>query len=54
MKVGIESLIWLNDKEGHEYVCSLENSDKHSFEELTEEEKRKCTNVNQIVGTERW
>ncbi len=53
MKGGIESLTWINDEEGHEYVCSL-NTNKKSFEELTEDEKRQCANVNQIVGTERW
>ena len=54
MKTGIRALSWLNDKNGKEYVCSLENSEKKSYEELTEEEKRKCVDVNQIVGTERW
>jgi hypothetical protein len=54
MKGGIESLTWLKDKNGKEYVCSLESSDKKSYEELTEAEKRKCADVSQIVGTERW
>ena len=54
MKGGIESLTWLNDKDGREYVCSLENNDKKTFDELTEEEKRKCADVSQMVGTERW
>ncbi len=54
MKGGIESLVWINDKEGHEYVCTLDTTEKHNFEDLSEEEKRKCSNVNQIVGTERW
>ncbi len=54
MKGGIESLTWLSDKNGKQYVCSLGNSDKKSFEELTEDEKRKCADVSQIVGTERW
>lgn len=55
MKSGYESLIWLNDKSGKEYVCSIDNLDKRrSFDQLTEEEKRQCTDVNQIVGTERW
>jgi len=54
MKGGIESLTWLRDKNGKEYVCSLDNSDKKSFEELTEDEKRRCADVSQIVGTERW
>jgi len=55
MKSGYESLTWINDKEGREYVCSLDNlgGDK-SFEDLTDEEKRRCSDVNQIVGTERW
>ena len=54
MKGGIESLTWIRDKNGKEYVCSLEDSDKNSYEDLSEEEKRRCTDVNQIVGTERW
>jgi hypothetical protein len=53
MKGGLESLTWLRDKNGKEYVCSLDNSDKKTFEELTEDEKRRCADVNQIVGTER-
>lgn len=54
MKGGLESLTWLRDKNGKEYVCSLDNSDKKTFEELTEDEKRRCADINQIVGTERW
>lgn len=55
MKGGIETLTWLHDKDGRQYVCSLErNSKKKTFEELTEDEKRKCADVSQIVGTERW
>lgn len=55
MKSGYESLTWLNDKNGSEYVCSIEsNGAKKSYELLTEEEKKTCTNVNEIVGTERW
>lgn len=54
MKRGMRSLVWLNDENGKEYVCSLEHSDKKTFEELSEEEKRRCADVNQIVGTERW
>lgn len=47
-------MTWVNDKDGKEYVCSLDNSEKKTFEELSEEEKRRCADVNQIVGTERW
>ncbi len=54
MKGGIESLTWIRDKNGKEYVCSLEGSTKDRYEDLSEEEKRRCTDVNQIVGTERW
>lgn len=53
MKSGLRSLVWLSDENGKEYVCSLDNSDKKTYEELTEEEKRRCADVNQIVGTER-
>ena len=54
MKGGIASLTWLNDQDGKEYVCSLGDSDKKTFDELSEEEKRRCTDVNLIIGTERW
>ena len=55
MKSGYESLSWVNDKNGKEYVCSLDQySGKKSFEQLTDEEKKRCSDVNQIVGTERW
>ena len=54
MKSGFESLTWLNDKNGKEYVCHFIEDDHKSYEELNEEEKRKCADVNTIVGTERW
>lgn len=55
MKIGYESLIWLNDKDGKEYVCSLEHmAGRKSFEQLTKKEQETCFDVNQIVGTERW
>jgi len=55
MKSGYESLAWLNDKNGREYVCSLDITDnKKSFDQLSDEEKARCFDVNQIVGTERW
>lgn len=54
MKGGYDSLTWLNDKDGKEYVCSINNSrNVTSFEQLTEEEKAKCSDVNEMVGTER-
>ena len=55
MKSGYESLTWLNDKDGKEYVCTIDNTDsKKTFEQLTDDEKKRCSDVNQIVGTERW
>lgn len=55
MKGGIESLSWINDKNGKEYVCYTDDVKDHkTFEELTEAEKKQCSDVNQLVGTERW
>ncbi len=55
MKSGYESLAWLNDRDGKEYVCTIDDQQgKTSFEQLTDEEKKHCSNVNEIVGTERW
>jgi hypothetical protein len=55
MRSGYESLAWINDKNGKEYVCSLENAtNSTSYEQLSDEEKARCSDVNQIVGTERW
>ena len=55
MKSGYEQLVWVNDKRGKEYVCNLEElSLNKSFEQLSDEEKERCSDVNQIVGTERW
>ncbi|MBT8333828.1 MAG: hypothetical protein KJP19_05285 [Deltaproteobacteria bacterium] len=50
----IKTLTWIRDKNGKEYVCSLKNIHKIRYEELTEKDKRRCTDVSQIVGTERW
>ncbi len=55
MRGGYESLVWINDKSGREYVCYADDTrNKKSFEELTDDEKRSCDNVNQLIGTERW
>ena len=56
MTGGYESLVWLNDKEGREFVCSLEaiKSEAKSMESLSDEERARCMNVNELIGTERW
>jgi len=56
MKGGYESMIWVNDNEGREYVCNIDDvgEDISHRENLTEADLRKCLNVNELVGTERW
>lgn len=52
---GYESMVWIRDKDGKEYACYLKDvKGIKTKEELTEEEKAKCMDVSQIVGTERW
>ena len=53
---GYESMVWLNDEDGKEFVCYLEDigGDTRTPRKLSEEEKAKCLNVSEIVGTERW
>lgn len=53
---GYESMVWVRDKNGKEYACYL-NDIKGKIktkEELTPEERDKCLDVSEIVGTERW
>ena len=55
-KSGYESLVWIRDKDGKEYVCPLDaiKGKVKEKDELTDEERQHCTDVSQIVGTERW
>jgi hypothetical protein len=54
--VGYESLAWIKDKNGKEYVCPIDvlKGDTSDRFELNEEERRDCMDVNMIIGTERW
>ncbi len=56
MKGGYESIVWIKDKDGAEYACYLDDikGNIDFKEELDEEEKSRCLNVSQLVGTERW
>ena len=55
MNGGYESLVWLNDEDGREYVCSLEEvGSRRDGPYLTDEEKNSCMDVNLLIGTERW
>ena len=53
---GYESMVWIRDKDGKEYACYLDDikGKIKKKEDLTEEEKAKCMDVSQLVGTERW
>ncbi len=56
MKGVYGTLAWVNDKEGHEFVCTVEprHTNEKRYEKLSKKERKSCQNVNQIVGTERW
>lgn len=54
MKSGYEQLVWISDKQGKEYVCSLEGTAAASFEQLSDGERERCSDVSQIIGTECW
>lgn len=56
MKDDFGSLVWVNDREGHEYVCTVNsNSDqKKDFDSLSESERASCSNSNDFIGTDRW
>jgi len=56
MKGDYGSMIWVNDKKGREYVCTvdIEHLREKDFERLSDEERKNCSDVNQIIGSERW
>ena len=55
MNRDLGSLVWVNDKEGHEYVCVVENNDdKKDLDKLSESERATCSDVNDFIGTDRW
>ena len=56
VKGGLGNMVWIRDKDGKEYACSIEalKGNIKKKEELTEDEKAGCTDVSTIVGTERW
>jgi hypothetical protein len=52
---GYESMVWVNDRLGREFACyanDIKNSEY--FEELPEEIREQCLDVNMLIGTERW
>jgi hypothetical protein len=55
-KGGYESLVWIRDKDGKQYACSLDalKGNIKEKEELTEKERASCMDVSLLIGTERW
>jgi hypothetical protein len=55
MKGDFNTLAWVNDKEGHEYVCVIDRKENVTdYEKLTDSERASCSNVNDFIGTDRW
>ena len=56
MKSDFGSLVWVNDKDGHEYVCVANSNEngKRDLEGLSESERASCSDVNDFIGTDRW
>jgi hypothetical protein len=49
MNSDLGSLVWVNDKEGHEYVCvANSNDDKKDLDGLSESERATCSNVTDV------
>jgi hypothetical protein len=50
------SLVWVNDKEGHEYVCTISsNTDqKGDIDSLSDRDRATCVDTNDFIGTDRW
>ena len=52
---GYESMVWVSDKDGKEYACYVKDIKSiKKKEDLSEDEKAKCMDVSQMIGTERW
>ncbi len=50
------SLVWVNDKDGHEYVCIADgNADnKNDIHDLSDTERASCADTNSFIPTDRW
>ena len=51
MKGDYGSMVWVNDSDGWEFVCTadFEHMDEKEYERLSEKERKSCSNVNQTV-----
>lgn len=46
-----QKMIWVQDKDGKEYACYIDDvKNIKRKEDLTEEEKAKCLDISQVVG----
>ena len=50
------SLVWVNDRKGHEYVCVANDrsGNRKDFEALSDSERASCIDTNDFIGTDRW
>jgi hypothetical protein len=51
MRGDYSSMVWVDDSEGREFVCTadFEHMDEKEYERLNEKERASCSNVSQIV-----
>jgi hypothetical protein len=55
MKGDFGSLVWVNDKEGREYVCVANgNGSARDYEALSDNERATCSDTNDFIPTDRW
>jgi len=52
LKGGYGDLVWVRDKDGKEYACSMEalKGNIKKKEELSEGELAKCTDLSTVIG----
>jgi hypothetical protein len=52
---GYESMVWVNDRHGRKFTCYRTDIKNFTIlEDMPEELREKCFDVNSLVGTERW
>ena len=56
MRGDFGSLVWVNDKDGHVYVCIAEGNagDKRDLDALSENERATCADTNHFIPSDRW
>jgi hypothetical protein len=46
-----QKMVWIKDKDGKEYACYIDDlKNIKRKEDLTEEEKEKCTDLSVVLG----